>query len=129
MDSVRRLVDWNDLGPHRFLEEAPSAVMLVDPAGKIVWANRAAVTLFGYARPEIVGRSVEMLLPQDRRSDHGEYLARWFRHPHSRLMGADLGIQGRNKNGDLLDLDIQLSPIETDKGIMACAWVRERGSK
>lgn len=44
-------------------------------------------------------------------------------------MGADLGIQGRNKNGDLLDLDIQLSPIETDKGIMACAWVRERGSK
>ena len=81
MDSVRRLVDWNDLGPHRFLEEAPSAVMLVDPAGKIVWANRAAVTLFGYARPESVGRSVEVLLPQDRRSDHGEYLARWFRHP------------------------------------------------
>lgn len=126
MDRVSRLVEWNDLGPHRFLEEAPSAVVIADNEGKIVWANRALVTLFGYSRGELTGRLIDMLLPDDRRPSHADHLSGWVKHPHARPMGADLDIQGRNKNGDLLDLDIQLSPIETDTGIMALAWVRER---
>lgn len=114
-------------GWHKVLEDAPSAVAVVRDDGNIVWANRAFMTLFGYARPEIVGKPVNMLIPEDRRPPHDANIAGWVKHPRARPMGADLNIQGRNKNGDLLNLDIQLSPIETDSGIMALAWIRDRG--
>ena len=113
--------DW-----HTVLEDAPSAVIIVDGRGHIKWGNRAFVTLFGYARPEVVGKQVNFLLPEDRRSSHADYISGWFQHPRPRPMGADLNIQGQNKNGGLMALDIQLSPIETDGGIMALAWIMAR---
>lgn len=127
------MVDPSDLvgfigqGWHKVLEDAPLGVIIVDDQAKIVWANRAFVTLFGYSRPEVVGRQINFLLPEDRREGHGQNIAGWFAHPRPRPMGAELHIQGRNKNGTLIDLDIQLSPIETEAGVMAHAWVRERG--
>jgi PAS domain S-box-containing protein len=116
-------------GWHKVLEDAPSAVIIVDGAGRIEWANRAFVSLFGYARPEIVGKQINFLLPEDRRARHADYIAGWFAHPRPRPMGTDLNIQGRNITGELLDLDIQLSPIETEGGMMALAWIRERGQE
>ncbi len=116
-------------GWHVVLEDAPSAVIIVDTAGRIKWANRAFVTLFGYARPEVVGQQVNFLLPEDRRAQHADYISGWFQHPKPRPMGADLNIEGRNKNGEHMALDIQLSPIEPDSGIMALAWIRERISE
>lgn len=116
-------------GWHKVLEDAPSGVIIVDMQGQLVWANREFVTLFGYARPEIVGKQVNFLLPEDRRERHAEYIASWFKHPNPRPMGTNLNIQGSNKNGDLLDVDIKLTPIETEGGIMALAWIQERGAK
>lgn len=113
-------------GWHVVLEDAPPGVVILDGSGCIKWANRAFVTLFGYARPEIVGEHVNVLLPEDRTERHSEYISTWFRHPRPRPMGADLNIQGRNRNGDLMDLDIQLSPIETEDGVLVLAWIRIR---
>lgn len=113
-------------GWHVVLEDAPSGVVIVDNGGCIKWANRAFVTLFGYARPEIVGKHVNELLPFDRTERHAEFISGWFQHPRPRPMGADLNIQGRNKSGELLSLDIQLSPIETEGGVLVLAWIRER---
>lgn len=114
--------DW-----HTVLEDAPSGAVIVSDAGRIIWANRAFVTIFGYARPEVVGKQINFLLPEDRRENHAAHIAGWMRHPRPRPMGADLHIQGRHKGGEPMDLDIQLSPIETEQGIMALAWIRERG--
>jgi PAS domain S-box-containing protein len=125
-DDPVEIANFLGRGWHIVLEDAPSAVILVDTHGRIQWANRAFITLFGYARPEIVGKQVNFLLPEDRRERHGEYIAGWFKHPRPRPMGTDLNIQGSNKNGDLLDLDIKLTPIETEGGIMALAWIMER---
>jgi len=113
-------------GFHKVLEDAPSAVVIADDHGKLVWANRAFVALFGHARPEIVGKQINFLLPEDRRERHAEYIEGWFGGPRPRPMGADLAIQGRKKNGDVIDLEIQLSPIETEKGVLALAWIRAR---
>lgn len=126
MASASDIVEWVGLGPHRVLEESPEAVIAVREDGKIAYANRAFMTLFGYSRAQVIGRGVEMLIPEDRRTHHADNIAGWFMHPRPRPMGAELQIQGANRNGDLMDLDIQLSPIETDKGIMALAWIRER---
>lgn len=127
MDDALAIAEWIGIGPQRVLEDAPSAAVVIRSDGKIAYANRAAVTVFGYSRAEFVGQSINILLPEDRRSHHSEYIAGWFAHPRPRAMGAShLNIQGRNKNGELMALDIQLSPIETEKGIMALAWIRER---
>lgn len=125
-DDIARFIGH---GWHKVLEDAPSGVVIVDTNGKIEWANRAFMTLFGYARPEIVGKQINFLLPEDRRDRHAGYIAGWFQHPRPRPMGTDLNIQGRNKNGALLSLDIQLSPIETEGGIMALAWIRDRSDE
>ncbi len=113
-------------GWHVVLEDAPSAVIIVDDKGIVKWANRAFVTLFGYARPESVGQQINFLLPEDRRDRHAEYISGWFQHPKPRPMGADLNIVGQNKSGELMALEIQLSPIETTQGILAQAWIRRR---
>jgi len=124
--SVEALTDWINLGPHKLLEEAPLAVLVVNGDGKIMFANRMAVTLFGYARAEFVGKEIHFLVPDDRRPKHANFVSGWFKHPRARPMGADLRIAGRNKNGDLIDLDIQLSPVETETGVLAVAWIGER---
>lgn len=124
--SVESLTDWINLGPHKLLEEAPLAVLVVSGDGKIMFANRMSVTLFGYARAELVGKEIHFLVPDDRRPKHANFVGGWFMHPKARPMGADLGIEGRNKNGDLIKLDIQLSPVETDTGVLAVAWIGER---
>lgn len=128
-ESPEALIEFLGHDWHTVLEDAPSAVVIVDDRGLIKWANRAFVTLFGYARPEVVGKQVNFLLPEDRRASHANYISGWFQHPRPRPMGVDLNIQGQNKNGALLALDIQLTPIETDRGIMALAWIRERPSQ
>jgi PAS domain S-box-containing protein len=117
---------WLNLGPHKLLEEAPLAVLVVDESGTIKVATRMAVTLFGYARSQFVGKPIHFLVPDDRRPKHADFIAGWFKHPRARPMGADLGIEGRNKNGDPMKLDIQLSPVESDDGVLAVAWIGER---
>ncbi len=120
------LSNWMHLGPHKFLEVAPDAVLLVDPDGIIRFANHMVVQTLGYSRAELVGQPVHILVPDDRRPKHSDFIAGWFRNPRTRPMGADLSIEGRNKNGDLMKLDIHLSPIETDIGVWAMAWIKER---
>lgn len=127
MADLNAIAEWVGLGPHKVLDDAPTAVLVARADGHIAYANRRAVELFGYARSEFLGKSVDFLLPEDRRDQHAGNMASWFRHPRPRAMGTDhLNIQGRNKDGSLLDLDIQLSPIETDQGVMVQAWIRER---
>lgn len=129
MDDAALIEEWTGLGPNKVLEDAPDAVLVVRRNGTIAFANRFAVTLFGYSRQELTGKSVDTLLPEDRRGSHAEYIASWFRHPRPRPMGSEhLNIQGRNKDGELMNLDIKLSPIETKMGVMAEAWIRERGN-
>lgn len=126
-DTVARIANFAGRDWHTVLEDAPSGAIIVDDEGVIVWGNRAFVTMFGYSRPEVVGKQVNFLLPENRRENHADHIAGWIKHPRPRPMGAELHIQGRNKFGDLMDLDIQLSPIETETGIMALAWIVERG--
>lgn len=121
-----KIVEWINLGPHRFLEDAPTAVIVVHDSGTIAWANKAAVTLFGYSRGEFVGQPIDMLVPPDIKAAHSGNLAGWIQHPRARQMGSGLNIRGLNKNGAVLALDIQLTPIETDTGVMAMAWISER---
>lgn len=91
-------------------EASPDGIMVVDGAGVIRDLNPQVESLFGYAREELVGESVEMLLPEAFRSAHVEHRKRFMRNPHARPMGVGLELRGRRKDGVEFPAEISLSP-------------------
>jgi PAS domain S-box-containing protein len=113
----------------RLFENAPDAVILVDSTGGVIQANAQTELMFGFARAELIGQKIEMLLPERFRAGHGAHLAAYFAAPRTRAMGAGLELFGRNKDGRELPVDIMLSPLETEDGIQTLATIRDITSR
>ncbi len=94
------------------LEAAPDGFALVDGAGVIMLVNRQTEALFGYDRTELIGRSVECLLPERVRSRHRDHRARYAADPHTRPMGMGLDLVGRRKDGTDFPVEVSLSPLD-----------------
>jgi PAS domain S-box-containing protein len=107
------------------LELAPDAIVGIGPDGVILLANAQVEVLFGYAREELLGQPVEMLVPERLRSAHGTHRAAYFDHPRTRPMGAGLDLFGRRCDGDEFPLEISLASMETDSGTIAIAAIRD----
>jgi PAS domain S-box-containing protein len=108
-----------------FLEFAPDAVIGVDEAGEIRLVNSRTQAVFGYAREELIGRSVEMLVPEVIRGAHVAHRERYFEAPRTRPMGAGLDLYARRKDGTEFPCEISLSTVATDSGMMALAAIRD----
>jgi PAS domain S-box-containing protein len=100
----------------RTMEAAPTGMILVDERGKIVLVNAQLEKLFGYNRAELLGQSIEMMVPQRFRSRHPGYRANFFSDPNARLMGAGRSLYGLRKDGTEISVEIGLSPLETPEG-------------
>jgi PAS domain S-box-containing protein len=108
-----------------FLEFAPDAVIGVDETGEIRLANSRTQAVFGYPREELIGRSIEMLVPEGIRSSHVGHRDRYFEAPRTRPMGAGLDLYARRKDGSEFPCEISLSTVATDAGMMALAAIRD----
>lgn len=109
----------------RLFENAPDATILVDHTGKIVRANAQVETVFRAPRAEVVGKTVEQLMPERFRARHGEHLAKYFANPHARPMGAGMELSALRQDKTEFPVDIMLSPIETEHGRQSLAVVRD----
>lgn len=98
------------------VESAPNGMMIVGQDGKIVRVNAQAETLFGYRRDELVGRSVELLVPEYVRSGHAGFRKDYFAHPTARHMGAGRDLAARRKDGSQFPVEIGLNPMHTEEG-------------
>ncbi len=107
------------------LESTPDAIVMVDASGRIVLVNSLAERLFGYARDELLGQSVEVLLPQGFRARHVAHRDGYFNHPHTRTMGAGLELHGLRKDGVQFPVEISLSPLRTELGTLVMSAVRD----
>ena len=107
------------------LDAAPDAILIVDEAGAIVFANAATETLFGYARDELLGRRVEMLVPAARRSEHSANREAYRAEPRKRPMGTGLDLQAVRKDGSQVPVEISLSPHRTGRGHLVSAAIRD----
>ncbi len=102
------LRSWTDI-----LENIPDAVFIVAgvaSGGQILYLNSQATRMFGYERAELVGQSIDLLVPQPMRERHARHRSNYADAPRLRAMGADLVLLGRRRDGTEFPIDVLLNP-------------------
>lgn len=107
------------------LESAPDALVVVDTRGRVQVVNARTEELFGYSRQQLLGLSVDDLVPDALRRGHASHRAKYFRDPRPRPMGQGLELFGRRRDGTEFPVDISLSPMPTDDGMLVTAAIRD----
>ena len=107
------------------LDAAPDAMILIDGAGRIRFANRQASTLFGYRHDEVVGLAVEQLMPERFRSRHIAHRHGYTEAQRARPMGEGLALFGRRLDGSEFPVEISLSPIMSGRELLVAAAIRD----
>ena len=107
------------------LHTANDAVVIVDGDGKIVYANRKADRMFGYDDGEMLGLTIESLMPNAYRRKHAKHRKRYAKAPHSRPLVSGLKLQGLRKDGHVFDAEIALTPVQSGDDLLISTTVRD----
>ncbi len=106
-------------------EKAPDAIIVVGEDGRLIAANAAAETLFGYSRPELLELSVETLMPDRFREHHAHTRSAYMNSPRARPMKTGLELWGKGKDGKEIPLDIMLNPVRINDRHVVIATMRD----
>jgi PAS domain S-box-containing protein len=117
--------EWSEQTLRNLLETLPDAVVVIDEHGTIALVNQRAEQMFDYRREELLGRPIEILVPERFRAGHVGKRAGYFAAPKSRPMGASLDLYGRRRDGAEFPVEISLSPLMSERGAFATSVIRD----
>jgi formate hydrogenlyase transcriptional activator len=110
-------------------EFSPDAIVVTDESGRITKVNSQVERVFGYTRTELLGRPVEILMPERFRAAHSNHRGSYGAHASVRPMGTGLELYGRRKDGAEFPVDIMLGPVETVGGPIFLSVIRDVSEK
>ncbi|MFN8290269.1 MAG: CHASE3 domain-containing protein [Chitinophagaceae bacterium] len=128
MYSFKKDISRREVSERKFialLDAAPDATVIVNEAGIISMINLQTEKLFGYSREEMIGQPVEILVPLTKRSVHTQHRDGFMKAAKVRAMGAGIELNAVKKDGSSFPVEISLSPISTDDGLLVSASVRD----
>ena len=123
-ESLRALRD-SEARFRAVLEAAPDATLLADSEGRIILVNERLEQLFGYPRAELLGESVDKLIPPDLRATHGAHIAQYIGAPRARMMGAGRQLFACRKDGSSFAADISLNSMTQGTEVVVLAAIRD----
>ncbi len=113
----------------KLFEFSPDAIVVCDQGGRITQANARVESMFGYPRAELLGQSVDILVPERFRGGHPSHRRDYAATARVRPMGAGLDLFGRRKDGNEFPADIMLGPVQTQNGPIVLCVVRDLSEK
>jgi PAS domain S-box-containing protein len=119
------ITDPPELSFRELVDAAPDGYLVCDENGVIMLVNRQAEAMFGYTRDEMLGRRIEDLIPERYRPRHPEHVRKYVSSPKKRPMGSGLELFGRRRDGSEFPVEISLSPIATNNGMVVSAAIRD----
>ena len=109
---------------YRLLSEtAPIGILLTNEQGMVIDANTQALCMFGYDRVELIGESIEMLVPERFRCSHEGQRSSYMKEPHTRPMAVGRELTARRKDGTEFAVEIALAPLATDDGVLVSSTI------
>ncbi|MGO8950007.1 MAG: ATP-binding protein [Ktedonobacterales bacterium] len=108
-----------------FLELAPDAIIVADPAGHMLLVNHQTEVLFGYPPSKLLGRPVEMLLPSRLSAVHEQHRADYLAAPHTRPMGTGLELFGQRQDGSEFPVEVSLGPLQLGDDVVVMSIIRD----
>lgn len=123
LETLRKSLEQGEERFRKIVEFSPTAKIVVDPEGKIVLLNAQAEKLFLYARQDLIGKPIEVLIPARYREGHSGHVGGFSAHPQARAMGAGRDLFGLRKDGKEVPIEIGLNPIETSTGRFVLAAI------
>ncbi len=107
------------------LEGAPDAIVIANDKGAITIVNSQVEKLFGYARGDLIGQPIELLVPEAARTRHVGHRTHYAAERHARPMGAGMELKGRRKDGVEIPVEVSLSPVQTPEGLLVVSSIRD----
>jgi PAS domain S-box-containing protein len=125
-EKQRRIEAETALAEEKFrlaVDAFPNGMVMVDSGGRIVMVNAETLRLFGYERSELIGRSIEMLVPPRFRAGHPQFRDDFTAHPGTRAMGVGRDLSGLRKDGTEFPVEVGLNPLKTNDGVMVLSVI------
>jgi len=125
LEEIRRNVTWLE----RLIGTTQDAVLSIDRQGRVVLFNPAAERIFGYARGEVIGQKVNMLMAEPYATEHDEYIARYEKTGEARAIGRIRTVTARRKNGEPFPIELSVTEIAVDQDVHYAAFIRDISEK